>query len=209
VWSLVLVCCAIGYFFGSFPAGYFAGRLAGVDIRFTGSGNIGATNVLRVLGKQWGYSVFAIDALKGFAAVRLALFLVKYWPAARPYAEYFAILTAVMSVVGHMFPVWLRFKGGKGVATTAGALFGLMPWVVPCVFLIWYIVFQISRYVSLASIFAAISLPIVATLFAWLKFIDTAALIYFCILIAVLVLWQHRSNFSRLLKGTEQRFSRK
>jgi acyl phosphate:glycerol-3-phosphate acyltransferase len=209
VWSLIIACCAVGYFFGSFPAGYFAGRLAGVDVRSQGSGNIGATNVLRVLGKRWGYPVFAIDVFKGFAAVRLAFFLVKYWPSAGPYAEYLGIVTAIMSVVGHMFPVWLRFKGGKGVATTAGALFGLMPWVVPCIFLIWYIVFQATRYVSLASIIAAISLPIVAALFARWRFIDTWALVYFCILIMVLVLWRHRSNFSRLLKGTEQRFDRK
>jgi acyl phosphate:glycerol-3-phosphate acyltransferase len=205
VWSLVPACCALGYFFGSFPAGYFAGRLAGIDIRSAGSGNIGATNVLRVLGKRWGYPVFAVDALKGFAAV----LLVKYWLAPGPYAEYLAILAAISSVAGHMFPIWLRFKGGKGVATSAGALFGLMPWAVPCVFLVWYIVFQISRYVSLASIVAAISLPIIVTLFARWKFIDTAALIYFSLLIMALVLWRHRSNFSRLLKGTEQRFSRK
>jgi glycerol-3-phosphate acyltransferase PlsY len=209
VWFLIITCCAIGYFFGSFPAGYFAGRFAGVDVRSQGSGNIGATNVLRVLGKRWGYPVFAIDVFKGFAAVRLAFFLVKYWPSAERYAEYLGILTAIMSVVGHMFPVWLRFKGGKGVATTAGALFGLMPWVVPCVFLFWYIVFQTSRYVSLASITAAITLPIVAALFAHWRFIDSWALVYFCILIGVLVLWRHRSNFSRLLKGTEQRFDRK
>lgn len=209
MWSLIIACCAVGYFFGSFPAGYFAGRLAGVDVRSRGSGNIGATNVLRVLGKRWGYPVFAIDVFKGFAAVRLAFFLVKYWPVLQPNAEYFAILTAIMSVVGHMFPIWLRFKGGKGVATTAGALFGLMPWVVPCIFLLWFIVFETTRYVSLASIIAAISLPIVAALFARWKFIDTWALVYFCILIMVLVLWRHRSNFSRLLKGTEQRFDRK
>jgi glycerol-3-phosphate acyltransferase PlsY len=209
VWSLVIACCAVGYFFGSFPAGYLAGRLAGVDVRTAGSGNIGATNVLRVLGKRWGLPVFAIDAFKGFAAVRIAFFLVKYWPSATAYAEYIAILTAAFSVAGHMFPVWLGFKGGKGVATTAGALCGLMPWAVPCVFAVWYIVFQISRYVSLASIVAAISLPIIVTLFAHWKFIDTTALIYFSLLIMVLVLWRHRSNFSRLLNGTEQRFSRK
>jgi len=209
VWSLVIACCAIGYFLGSFPAGYFAGRLAGVDIRSVGSGNIGATNVLRTLGKRWGYPVFILDALKGFASVRLAFILAKFWPAAQPYAEYIAILTAIMSVAGHMFPVWLGFKGGKGVATSAGALFGLMPWAVPCVFVVWFIVFEFSRYVSLASIIAAISLPIIAGLLAHWKFIDTWALVYFSLLIMALVLWRHRSNFSRLLKGTEQRFSRK
>ena len=206
---LVLACSLIGYFFGSFPAGYFAGRLAGVDVRREGSGNIGATNVLRVLGKKWGYAVFAIDAFKGFAAVRIALMLVKFWPAATPYAEYIAILTAMTCVAGHTFPVWLRFKGGKGVATSAGALTGLVPLAVPFVLLVWIIVFEISRYVSLASIVAAISLPVIVGLFARWKFVDTWALIYFSVAIMLLVLWRHRSNFSRLLNGTEQRFRRK
>jgi glycerol-3-phosphate acyltransferase PlsY len=209
VWSLVLVCCLVGYLFGSFPAGYFAGRLAGVDVRTVGSGNIGATNVLRTLGKKWGYPVFLCDVLKGFAAVRIAFLLANYWPDARPYAEYFGILTAITSVVGHMFPIWLGFKGGKGVATSAGALFGLMPWAVPCVFLVWLVVFETTRYVSLASVVAAIALPIIVGLFARWKWIDTSALVYFSILITVLVIWQHRSNLSRLLKGTEQRFTRK
>ena len=209
MWTLAILCCAIGYLFGSFPAGYFAGRLAGVDVRKVGSGNIGATNVLRVLGKKWGYPVFAIDAFKGFAAVRVAFFLVKYWPAAKPYAEYFAILTAIASIIGHTSPVWLRFKGGKGVATSAGALFGLMPMAVPFVLLVWFVVFETSRYVSLASIVAAISLPIIVGLFARWNLVDSYALIYFSLLIAFLVVWRHRSNFSRLLNGTEQRFSRK
>jgi glycerol-3-phosphate acyltransferase PlsY len=209
VWSLVIACCLTGYLFGSFPAGYFAGRLAGVDVRTVGSGNIGATNVLRVLGKKWGYPVFAIDALKGFAAVRVAFLLVKYWAGANPYGEYFAILAATMAVAGHTFPVWLRFRGGKGVATSAGALIGLMPLAVPLVFLLWVVVFETTRYVSLASIVAAVSLPIVAGLLAHWKFVDTPALIYFSAAIMLLVLWRHRSNFSRLLKGTEQRFTRK
>jgi glycerol-3-phosphate acyltransferase PlsY len=206
---LLLTCSLLGYLFGSFPAGYFAGRLAGVDVRREGSGNIGATNVLRVLGKKWGYPVFAIDAFKGFAAVRIALILVKFVPEAGPYAEYIAIVTAMTCVAGHTFPVWLGFKGGKGVATSAGALVGLLPLVVPFVLLVWIVVFEISRYVSLASIIAAIALPVVVSLFARWKFVDTWALIYFSIAIMLLVLWRHRSNFSRLLNGTEQRFRRK
>jgi acyl phosphate:glycerol-3-phosphate acyltransferase len=209
VWVLVVACCLVGYLCGSFPAGYFAGRLAGIDVRSAGSGNIGATNVLRVLGKRWGYPVFAIDAFKGFAAVRTTFFLVRYWPAAAPYAEHLGILAAIMSVAGHVFPVWLRFRGGKGVATSAGALIGLLPLAVPFVFLVWLVVFEVSRYVSLASIIAAISLPIVVGLLARWKFVDTWALIYFSLLIMLLVLWRHRSNFSRLLNGTEQRFTRK
>jgi len=206
---LISICVLLGYLLGSFPAGYFAGRLAGVDVQHQGSGNIGATNVLRVLGKKWGYPVFAIDAFKGFAAARLALALVDFWPDAKPYAEYIGILTAIACVAGHSFPIWLRFKGGKGVATSAGALLGLLPLAVPLVLLVWVIVFEISRYVSLASIVAAISLPIIVGLFARWKFVDTWALIYFSFVIMLLVLWRHRSNFSRLLNGTEQRFRRK
>jgi glycerol-3-phosphate acyltransferase PlsY len=194
---------------GSFPAGYFAGRLAGVDIRSVGSGNIGATNVLRVLGKRWGYPVFLIDAFKGFASVRFAFLFATFWPEAKPYAEYLAILAAIMSVAGHSFPVWLRFKGGKGVATSAGAVIGLMPMAVPLVFVVWIVVFETTRYVSLASVMAAVSLPIIVGVLARWKFVDTWALIYFSILLMLLVLWRHRSNFSRLLKGTEQRFPRK
>jgi glycerol-3-phosphate acyltransferase PlsY len=209
VWSLALACGFVGYLLGSLPTGYFAGRLAGVDVRSVGSGNIGATNVLRVLGKRWGYPVFLIDSFKGFAAVRSAFLLVTYWPEAKPCAEYFAILAAIMSVAGHSFPVWLRFKGGKGVATSAGALIALMPLAVPLVFLIWVVVFETTRYVSLASIIAAIALPIIVGVLVHWKFVDTWALVYFSIMIMLLVLWRHRSNYSRLLKGTEQRFTRK
>ena len=209
MWSLALACGGVGYLLGSFPAGYFAGRLAGVDIRAVGSGNIGATNVLRVLGKRWGYPVFLIDAFKGFAAVRLAFLFVTYRPEAQPYAGYLAILAAIMAVAGHSFPVWLGFKGGKGVATSAGAVIGLMPLAVPLVFLVWVLVFETTRYVSLASIMAAIALPIIVSLLARWKFVDTWALIYFSIAIMLLVLWRHRSNCSRLLNGTEQRFTRK
>ena len=183
--------------------------MAGVDVRSLGSGNIGATNVLRILGKRWGYAVFFVDAFKGFAAVRLAYFFAKNLPTAQPHAEYFAVLAAVMCIVGHTFPVWLGFKGGKGVATSAGALFGLMPSAVPLIVVIWVIVFETTRYVSVASIVSAISLPVVVALFLRWKFLEGTALLYFSILITLLVLWRHRSNFSRLLNGTEPRFTRK
>ncbi|HVF72655.1 MAG TPA: glycerol-3-phosphate 1-O-acyltransferase PlsY [Chthoniobacterales bacterium] len=209
MWSLLLICGALSYLFGSFPAGYFAGRLAGVDVRKEGSGNIGATNVLRVLGKRWGYPVFLIDVFKGLAAVRLAFYLVRYWPEANPSAEYVAIFAAIMCVVGHSFPIWLRFKGGKGVATSAGAICGLMPLALPAVLLVWVIVFYATRYVSLASVIASVSLPVVVAFLARWKLVDTYAFIYFSLLLALLVVWRHRSNFSRLLNGTEQRFSRK
>jgi glycerol-3-phosphate acyltransferase PlsY len=209
VWFLALAVCCLGYLFGSFPAGYFAGRIAGVDVRSVGSGNIGATNVLRVLGKPWGYTVFFLDAFKGFAAVRLSFFLAEHLTFARPDAVYFAILAAVMCVVGHTFPIWLRFKGGKGVATSAGAIFGLMPLVAVIIFLVWAVVFEITRYVSLASLIAASSLPATVALLIHWKIIEGAGLLYFSTVLTILVLWRHRSNFSRLLNGTEQRFTRK
>jgi glycerol-3-phosphate acyltransferase PlsY len=206
---LALAVCFFGYLFGSFPTGYFVGRLTGVDIRAVGSGNIGATNVLRVLGKRWGYTVFFVDAFKGFAAVRLAFFIARHMPSTPQHLEYFGILAAMLCVAGHTFPVWLRFKGGKGVATSAGALFGLMPLVVPFVVLVWIIIFETTRYVSVASIIASISLPVAVWLFLSWGYLEGAALFYFSIAIAGLVLWRHRSNFSRLLHRTEQRFSRK
>ncbi len=209
MWFLVLAVCCLGYLFGSFPAGYFAGRIAGVDVRSVGSGNIGATNVLRVLGKPWGYTVFFVDAFKGFAAVRLAFFLAEHLSFTRPHAVYFAILAAVMCVVGHTFPIWLGFKGGKGVATSAGAIFGLMPLAAVIIFLVWVVVFEITRYVSVASLVAASALPATVALLIHWEMVDGVALLYFSTVLAILVVWRHRSNFSRLLKGTEQRFTRK
>jgi len=189
--------------------GYFAGRFAGVDIRSVGSGNIGATNVLRVIGKKWGYLVFFVDAFKGFAAVRIAMFLAEHVSYARAYAVYFGILAAVMCVVGHAFPIWLRFRGGKGVSTSAGAIFGLMPLAGVIVFLVWVVVFEITRYVSVASLFAASALPATVALLMHWKLIEGVELLHVSMILAALVLWRHRSNFSRLLKGTEQRFDRK
>jgi glycerol-3-phosphate acyltransferase PlsY len=150
-----------------------------------------------------------VDAFKGFAAVRLAIFIAKRLPDLAPHPEYFGILAAMLCIVGHTFPVWLRFKGGKGVATSAGALFGLMPMVVPFIVIVWIIIFEITRYVSVASIVASASLPVAVWLFLRWGYLEGAALLYFSMAIAALVLWRHRSNFSRLLNGTEQRFTRK
>lgn len=209
MWLLALAVCCLGYLFGSFPAGYFAGRIAGIDVRLAGSGNIGATNVLRVLGKPWGYTVFFVDAFKGFAAVRLTFFLAEHLAFARSHAVYFAILAGVMCVVGHTCPIWLRFKGGKGVATSAGVVFGLMPLAAVIIFLVWVVVFEITRYVSVASLVAASALPVVVVVLLRWQIVEGIGLFYFSTALAILVVWRHRENFSRLLKGTEQRFNRK
>ena len=209
MWLLTISIIATAYFLGSLPSGYLAGRLSGVDVRKHGSGNIGATNVLRVLGKGWGFAVFFIDALKGFVAVRLALLMVSQTPAAADYAQFFAILAAAACVTGHSFPVWLRFRGGKGVATSAGAIFGVMPIAAVSIFLVWVVVFLITRYVSLASIVGALTLPIVIAVLVRLNHTQGYVLLYFSIAMAALVIWRHRSNISRLRNGTEQRFARK
>jgi len=197
------------YLLGSIPSGYLAGRLVGIDIRKTGSGNIGATNVTRTLGKGYGYPVFIVDFLKGLAAVRLSIFVARQTQFAGTWLELIGIMAAVACVIGHAFPVWLQFKGGKGVATSAGALFGLMPVAVLIGAVIWIVIFLVTRYVSVASIGAAIALPIVIFLMIFFEEAHTTELFYFSIGLAAVVIWRHRSNLSRLAHGTEPRFKRK
>lgn len=197
------------YLLGSIPAGLFAGKLAGIDIRKHGSGNIGATNVLRVLGKSYGYSVFFFDTFKGFAAVRLMYFIASRAHPSAGHPEYYAIAAAVLVIIGHTFPVWLRFRGGKGVATSAGAVFGLMPLAAITIFAVWVVVFEISRYVSLASMIAAAALPLVVAIFLHFGLTSGWGLLYFSVVMSALIEWRHRANFARLRAGTEQRFDRK
>jgi acyl phosphate:glycerol-3-phosphate acyltransferase len=205
VYSCVLA-AAIGYLLGSCPNGLLVSRARGVDIRRHGSGNIGATNVLRVLGKRWGYLVFALDAIKGFAAVWLAFALTSVINPGAPYRDVLGIAGGVACILGHAFPVWLRFRGGKGVATSAGVLLGLMPLAVVSVFVVWLILFKGTRYVSVASIGAAFALPLFVVLYLRIELLTGASLLPFSILIAGVVIWRHRSNIERLLHGNEQRF---
>jgi glycerol-3-phosphate acyltransferase PlsY len=199
----------MSYLLGSIPAGYLAGRIAGIDIRKTGSGNIGATNVTRTLGKAYGYPVFIADFLKGLAAVRLSIVVARQTQFAGTWPELIGIIAAVACVIGHAFPVWLQFKGGKGVATSAGALFGLMPIAALIGAAIWIIVFLTTRYVSVASICATIALPFVILLMTSFNQAHPTALFYFSIGLAAVVILRHRSNLSRLARGTEPRFKRK
>jgi glycerol-3-phosphate acyltransferase PlsY len=197
------------YLLGSIPFGYLAGRLAGADIRQAGSGNIGATNVVRVLGKGYGYPVFALDVLKGFAAVKISMLMAAGRPLEWNSPEIFGILAAMSSVLGHLYPPWLKFKGGKGVATSAGALLGLTPVATLIGVAIWVIVFCLTRYVSLASITAAVVLPIVILVIRSQDQNKGKPLIYSSACVAAVVIWRHRSNLSRLIRGTEPRFTRK
>lgn len=202
-WLLI----ALGsYLLGSIPTGFLAGRCCGVDLRTQGSGNIGATNALRVLGKPWGYTVFLVDFAKGLLPVLLA----SHWsaqfgihPASAP-----AALAALCVLLGHSFPIWLGFKGGKGIASSAGVIVGLFPSAFLLCIGTWMLVFTLSRYVSVASISASIMLPVAVTILYFLHKADWLALLV-SILMCALALWRHRSNFARLRSGTEPRFERK
>jgi len=198
----------MGYLIGSMPAGYLAGCIAGIDIRKVGSGNIGATNVLRVLGKRYGYLVFLFDFLKGVAAVEMSILIFdRYHPVAS--RELCAILAGVASVIGHSYPVWLSFKGGKGVATSVGVVFALLPFAALIFAFVWIATFLTSRYVSVASIAAAIALPLTVGALLYAKQLSQPVLLYFSICLAAVVILRHRANVSRLLHGTEPRFQRK
>jgi glycerol-3-phosphate acyltransferase PlsY len=197
--SLQEILTVVGAFLlGSIPTGYLVARARGVDIRQHGSGNIGATNVFRTLGKPLGILVFAVDALKGFIAVASAC--------AGPWLSIFA---AVAVIAGHNYTPWLGFKGGKGIATSAGVLLALMPLAVAAIAAVWVLVFFTTRYVSLASIAASAALP-VAVAGLWLGgFGGNAPLFGFSVVISALAIWRHRSNIIRLRNGTESRFVRR
>ncbi len=204
-----VIAALVGYFLGSCPNGLLICNALGVDIRHEGSGNIGATNVLRVVGKKWGYLVFALDALKGLVAVRLAVAIAQWLSPDARHLEIVGIVAGVACVVGHSFPVWLRFHGGKGVATSAGVMLGLMPIAVVSVTAVWFILFQVTKYVSVASIGAAIALPILVSIYLHYSILHGSSLLLFSILIAAVVLWRHRSNMQRLWQGEEERFKEK
>jgi acyl phosphate:glycerol-3-phosphate acyltransferase len=197
------------YLLGSIPFGYLAGRLAGRDVRAAGSGNIGATNVVRVLGRRYGYAVFGLDFGKGFVAVRIAIALATRVRPEWPSAEILGIVAAVCSVIGHSFPPWLKFKGGKGVATSAGALFALMPLAMAIGAAVWVLVFCTTKFVSAASIATAAALPLIILVLIPRDEPCGKPLFYCSLCLAAVIVWRHRSNLSRLLHGSEPRFNRK
>lgn len=199
----------LAYLLGSLPTGYIAGRLVGVDIRKVGSGNVGATNVTRVLGKRFGYPVFLVDFAKGLAAVMLAVIMAKAAQSSAQFVDLCAAIGAICSLMGHSYSIWLGFRGGKGVATLMGALFGINWITALIVCVVWIVVFEATRYVSLASIAAAVALPIAVAIMLFLKELPTPIPLYFSFCLGAIVVVRHRSNLSRLVKGTEPRFVRK
>ncbi|MEO8578916.1 MAG: glycerol-3-phosphate 1-O-acyltransferase PlsY [Gemmatimonadales bacterium] len=197
-----IVGLVISYLAGSIPSAYIAGRLRGVDLRKHGSGNLGATNVVRVLGPRIGVVVFIADFLKGFLPV---YFLPRYTETLRP--EMWALFFGLAAIAGHVKPIFLLWKGGgKGVATASGVFTAIafVPMLVAQA--VWISVFYFTRYVSLASLLGAAVLPI--AILAWYR--DPRSPVFMAsVVIALFVFWTHRANIGRLRRGEEHRFVKK
>ena len=193
----IAILTIIAYLFGAVPFGLLVAKLHGVDIRSKGSGNIGATNVLRVIGKGWGIFTLILDALKGFIPAF-------FFPRLANLDSEWGVLFGMAAIIGHTFPIYLRFKGGKGVATSAGMLIGVALLPVGVGLLCWIICMAVWRYVSLASIVASIAIAVTV----WV--VDKGLIVNITLtVLAMLIIWLHRANIQRLLNGTENRFGKK
>jgi glycerol-3-phosphate acyltransferase PlsY len=198
-----LIVILVSYFIGSIPFGYLIVRgKVGDDIRRSGSGGTGATNVSRRAGKAAGVLTLVLDALKGVIAVLVARTV---FAGVGPDVDWLAALAGIAALVGHIFPVWLRFRGGKGVATGVGVFFVLAPVALLCAGVLFVAIVALTRYVSLGSIIAAVTIP----LFVWLQamFVEPVAdlrpLLTAAITGALLILFAHRGNIGRLARGSE------
>jgi glycerol-3-phosphate acyltransferase PlsY len=191
-WWVHAAVLAAAYLLGSIPFSFLVARHQGVDVRAVGSGNVGATNVMRNVGKAAGLVAFVLDFAKGSAAT---------WLARETVGGYvFPSVAAVVAVLGHMYPVWLRFRGGKGVATGAGAFLPIAPLPTAGALIVFALVTAATRYVSLGSIIGSASLAGLAYLFGTLPPVPLAAA-----LVAGMIAWKHRENIRRLARGTERR----
>lgn len=202
-----VVVALFAYLIGSIPFGFLIGKARGVDLRTTGSGNIGATNALRTLGKTWGYLCFFLDFAKGF----LAVFLARTWLAAALGVDPVAagVIAAVCVVLGHNFPIWLGFKGGKGISTSGGVILGLFhPIVFVVTLVVWLLLFITTRYVSVASMGGALALSISLGVL-WTVGMQPLANFVLGVVLTALAIWRHRSNIVRLAQGTESKFKKK
>lgn len=198
------------YFIGSIPFGLLIGKINKIDIREHGSGNIGATNVLRTLGKKWGIPCFLLDFLKGCLPVLIGKALILKSDAPENIQQIAIPLLVFATVGGHVFSLFLKFKGGKGVATSAGAIMALAPHAVLAVLVVWFILLKAFGYVSLASIIGGAALPFLALItnaLGWSKLGLPTIVILF--VLAFLVVISHKANIKRLLDGTESSFKKK
>ena len=192
------------YLVGAIPFGFLIGKMRGVDVRTVGSRNIGATNVFRTVGKKWGLLAFFCDVMKGFIPTLAASIFSTNGQ--QPTANGFPLCVAIACVVGHMLTPYMKFRGGKGVATAFGALIALLPATVGIAFAIFALTFACSHYISLGSCVAATSLAVMV----WVPFCDHAGyrdlpLSILVTLIAAFIVWKHRSNIGRLVRGEENK----
>lgn len=228
IWLLPI----LAFLLGSIPFGLLIAKSRGINIREHGSGNIGATNVLRIVGKKYGISCFILDFLKGLIPALLAYNIYKFSNADETMtigfirnhaidlgdnqftAQALQVFTGLCAILGHNYSPWVNFKGGKGIATSAGVLIALMPFGTLILIAIFIITFKITRYISVASIVAAASLPFTVIFGAWKhgKFADgnwNRPLLIFATFIAIMAIWKHRSNIKNLIAGKEHKFTPK
>ncbi len=199
-WVDFITVAAAGYLLGAIPFAVIIARFCGVDIFKVGSGNPGATNVKRSCGKAAGNLCFILDASKGFAATAFPL-CAHFFGIEFSEPQTLAYVGLVAAIVGHSFSVFIKFRGGKGVAVTIGGLLAIMWAAILVALVLWVVVFYSTRYVSLASIAMALALPVAAAFFY-----PMGVHTYIAIAIAVVIVVRHRSNIVRLIKGTENRF---
>ncbi len=201
-WAFGLTAMVISYLCGSVPSSVWWGKgFYGVDIREHGSHNAGATNTFRVLGPKAGVPVLLLDVLKGFLPVRL----LPLWSGAEPYSDIWTLLRVLLvlaAVVGHLYPIFAGFRGGKGIATSLGGVLALHPGSALICIAVFFVVFLITRYVSLASLTAAVAFPLAIAL---VFHEQSHVLLGFAIVLCVVVFFTHRHNIGRLLKGNESR----
>lgn len=194
-----VIAFAVGFFAGAIPFGYIIARVRGIDIRKKGSGNIGFSNVFRIVGKGEGVLVLVFDVLKGLLPV---LYL------SRSFGFYYGLIAGISAMLGHIFTPFLRFRGGKGVATGLGVFIGLAPISALFAFIVWLVIVFTSRYISLGSIIAACVLPIFIYFSKYLIRDEyNLFLVLFTILLCLLIIVLHRSNIKRLIAGNERKFS--
>jgi len=216
---LSYILTAVGaYLLGSIPFGYLAAKARGIDIRSVGSGNIGATNAMRVLGKPIGIAVLLLDAAKGYVACALIPPFIfnnfaspELWlkpsdlPAIYKHLATAHVLAGVCAVLGHNYTCWLKFKGGKGIATTAGVYLALAPWPLLIALVVFILAVVVTRYISVGSIAGAIALPAAV----WVMTPNNLLLGVVTTALGALAIYKHKSNIQRLMAGTENRFGQK
>lgn len=203
-WTYGITAMVISYLCGSIPSSVWWGKgFHGIDVRQHGSRNAGATNTFRVLGPKAGIPVLILDVLKGFLPVRL----LPLWSGTEPYSDAWTLLRVLLvsaAVIGHLYPVFAGFRGGKGIATSLGGVLAIHPGSAFICVAVFFIVFYFSRYVSLSSLVAAVTFPLAVT-FIYRE--PSVVLKVFSLLLCVTVFYTHRQNIGRLLKGTEGRMN--